>query len=87
MWAVPDAQPVDPRQVYFAARHQLGAAARELRIEADRLPSVGVSHLPAQARQHAAVSLPQRLRRALTRRSAEPAPIAALPRSAAKLRR
>ncbi|MFI9787327.1 hypothetical protein ACIHEI_28055 [Kitasatospora sp. NPDC051984] len=87
VWTVPDAQPVDPRQVYGAARHQLNAAARELRIEADRLPSAGVSHLPAQARQRAAVSLPQRMRRALTRRSAEPTPIAALPRSAAKPRR
>ncbi|MET8981695.1 hypothetical protein ABZX85_39490 [Streptomyces sp. NPDC004539] len=87
VWAVPDAQPVDPRQIYAAARHQLGAAARELQTEADRLPSAGLSHLPAQARQPAAVSLPQRLRRALTRRSAEPTPLTALPRSAAKPRR
>ncbi|MGA5704532.1 hypothetical protein [Peterkaempfera bronchialis] len=84
---MPDAQPVSPSQVYAAARHQLGAAARELRIEADRLPAAGASHLPAQARQRAALSLPQRLRRALTGRPAEPLPIAALPRSAAKPRR
>ncbi|MEV4559429.1 hypothetical protein AB0K51_20895 [Kitasatospora sp. NPDC049285] len=84
---MPDAQPVDTRQVYAAARHQLGAAAKELRIEADRLPSAGVSHLPDQARQRAALTLPQRLRRAFTGRSAEPTPIAALPRSAAKPRR
>ena len=87
MWAVRGAQPVDPPQVYAAARHQLGAAAKELRIEADRLPSAGVSHLPAQARQGAALSLPQRLRRALTGRPAEPSPTTALPRSAAKPRR
>ncbi|MEY9876299.1 hypothetical protein ABH931_005809 [Streptacidiphilus sp. MAP12-33] len=87
VWAVPDAQPVDPRQVYTAVWHQLGAAARELRAEADRLPSAGVSHLPVQARQQAALSMSQRLRRAFTGRSAEPSPVTALPRSAVTPRR
>ncbi|MEU4300061.1 hypothetical protein [Kitasatospora aureofaciens] len=87
VWAMPETQPVNPAEFYTAAQHQLAAAARELRIEADRLPAAGTSHVPAQARPQAARSIGQRLRGAFGRRPAEPAAPTALPRSSTTARR
>ncbi|WP_404868411.1 hypothetical protein ACI1MP_10080 [Kitasatospora griseola] len=83
VWALPDAQPVNPAAVYGAASTELRRAAGQLRIDADHLASAGVSAVPAKPRRSAALSVTQRIRRALPGRQTDPLPIAALPRSSA----
>ncbi|MEV0530766.1 hypothetical protein [Kitasatospora sp. NPDC050463] len=83
VWALPDAQPVDPAAVYGAASTELRRTAGQLRIDADHLASAGVSAVPAKPRRSAALSVTQRLRRVLPGHRADPLPIAALPRSSA----
>nr|BEK67545.1 hypothetical protein KPHV_47720 [Kitasatospora purpeofusca] len=83
VWALPDAQPVNPAAVYSATSTELRRAAGQLRIDADHLASAGVSAVPAKPRRSAALSVTQRIRRALPGRRTDPLPIAALPRSSA----
>ncbi|MFJ1931685.1 hypothetical protein ACIPLC_15800 [Kitasatospora sp. NPDC086801] len=89
VWAIPDPNSHRPADLYHEASAQLAVSARELRATAEQLPTSGESqHSQTASRANAARSFTGRLRAALRRRpAAEPPPVAALPRTAAKPRR
>ncbi|MBD0688305.1 hypothetical protein [Streptomyces sp. CBMA123] len=89
VWAIPSSEDARPADHYHEIFAQLASSARELRATAEQLPTSGQSqHSQTASRANAARSFTGRLRSAFQRRpAAEPLPVAALPRTAAKPRR